>query len=204
MTMEEEKRRLRLRLAAVAATPGQSAAIARRVAAADWWAAAFGVGLYRSAKGEPATDGLLADALRRGARTAVPVAAGGGYRWGAVDAGTRWVRGRFGILEPSESATIAADELRVALVPGAAFDAQGGRLGRGGGHFDRLLSQFGGLLVGLCVEARRVEAVPMQAHDVRMDVVATEKRFWFAPTAAGKLDRLLGADVAYARKDRGR
>jgi 5-formyltetrahydrofolate cyclo-ligase len=44
----------------------------------------------------------------------------------------------------------------------------------------------------LCFENRLVEAVPMEPHDVRMDVVVTEKRMLFAPTAAAKLERLLG------------
>ena len=78
------------------------------------------------------------------------------------------------------------------VVPGVALDAQGGRLGHGRGHLDRLLAQSGALLVGLCFENRLVEAVPMEPHDVRMDVVATEKRMLYAPAAAAKLERLLG------------
>ena len=78
------------------------------------------------------------------------------------------------------------------VVPGVAFDAQGGRLGHGRGHFDRLLARSPALRVGLCSEARLVAAVPMEPHDVRMDVVATETRMIFAPTAAAKLEEMTG------------
>ena len=186
------KRPLRKEMGRGRVTAVASAAIQRRLAGEDWWAAAMCVGLYRSTPREPSTDGLLADLLARGARVAVPVAGRGGYRWGWVDAATRWRRGAHGVREPVGAPPGAAGDLRVGLVPGVAFDARGGRLGHGGGHFDRLLSQSTGLLVGLCVEDRLAEAVPMEPHDVRMDVVATEKRTIFAPTAAAKLERLTG------------
>lgn len=171
---------------------GASEAIQRRLLAQDWWAAAFQVGIYRSTTKEPSTEALLADLLARGAQVAVPLRRGGEYGWGWVDAHTRWERGPHGIWEPTEAVASLPDELRVIVVPGVAFDAQGGRLGHGQGHFDRLLAQSGAVLVGLCFENRLVEAVPMEPHDVRMDVVATENRMLFAPAAAAKLERLLG------------
>lgn len=186
------KQRLRERAQGRRAAQGASEAIQERLMAADWWAAAFEVGLYRSTPTEPATEALLADLLARGARVAVPVRRGAKYAWGRVDASTRWEKGAHGIWEPAAAAAAAAADLRVIVVPGVAFDAQGGRLGHGRGHFDRLLARSEALLVGLCFENRFVEAVPMEPHDVRMDVVATEKRMIFAPTAAAKLERLIG------------
>lgn len=172
--------------------PAMSAAIQRKVLEEDWWAAAFGVGLYRALPVEPATDWLLADALGRGARVAVPMARRKGYRWGTVEADTRWVKGPYGVLEPERGGRAAAGDLRVVAVPGLAFDRRGGRLGHGGGHYDRLLSQTRGLLVGLCVEDCLVEDIPMERHDVPVDVVVTEKRICFAPSAARKLEQLTG------------
>ena len=174
------------------APPGASEAIQRRLMAQDWWAAAFQAGLYRSTPAEPSTDALLADLLARGAQVAVPMRRGDAYGWGWVDCATRWKARAHGILEPETAAAAPAAELRVVVVPGLAFDAKGGRLGHGHGHFDRLLADTRALLVGLCFENRLLEAVPMEPHDVRMDVVATEKNLFFAPTAEAKLNRLLG------------
>ena len=186
------KRQLRERVHSRRASKGASEAIQERLMAEDWWAAAFRVGIYRSTPNEPATEALLADLLARGAQVAVPVCRGGNYAWGWVDASTIWEKAAHGIWEPTMAPAAMPEDLRLIVVPGVAFDAQGGRLGHGRGHFDRLLARSGALLVGLCFENRLVEADPMESHDVRMDAVATEKRMLFAPTAAAKLERLIG------------
>ena len=144
------KRRMREQMKPAPAPKGASEAIQRRIAAQDWWAAAFQVGIYRSTPIEPSTDVLLADLLSGGARVAVPVQRGQAYGWGWVDAETRWRKGAHGIREPMETPFASPDDLRVIVVPGLAFDMQGGRLGHGRGHFDRLLAQSRALLVGLC------------------------------------------------------
>ncbi len=169
-----------------------SEAIQRRLLEQDWWAVAFQVGIYRSTATEPSTNLLLEDLFARGAQVAVPVQQEKeGYAWGWVDFSTVWKTKAHGILEPTQSVPASAAELRVILVPGLAFDAKGGRLGHGKGYFDRLLAKTNALRIGLCFENHLVEAVPMESHDVRMDVVVTEKRFLFAPTAEAKLNELL-------------
>ncbi len=78
----------------------------------------------------------------------------------------------------ADGAGAPADPLRLelVLVPGLAFDACGGRLGRGGGHYDRLLPQLasGCLRVGVCFAGQLVPRVPCEAWDQRVDAVATE------------------------------
>ena len=186
------KQRIRAHLKGKPAPKEASEAIQRRLMAEDFWSSAFQVGLYRSAGTEPATEALLADLLARGAKVAVPVRRGEGYGWGWVDAETRWEKSAHGIPEPAHAQPANPADLRVIVVPGVAFDSRGGRLGHGKGHFDRLLAQSGAFFVGLCFENRLVAAIPMEPHDVRMDLVATEKQMLFAPTAAAKLERLIG------------
>ena len=186
------KNALREKLRRLPVPRGGSEAIQRRLLAQDWWTIAFQVGIYRSTPAEPSTEGLLKDLFARHAQVAVPVQKGKTYGWGWVDFSTVWKTKAHGILEPATSTPVSAAELRVILVPGLAFDAKGGRLGHGKGHFDRLLAQTNAFLIGLCFENHLVEAVPMEAHDVRMDAVVTEKRIIFAPAAEAKLGRLLG------------
>ena len=169
-----------------------SATIQERLITQEWWVAVFSAGLYRSLPQEPSTDALLSDLLARRARVAVPVRNGSGYRWGWVDATTEWQPGNHGILEPRRSPVANARELRVIVVPGMAFDIRGGRLGRGGGHYDRLLAQATGLRVGLCPERCLVAEVPLEPHDQKVDVVVTEKRIIYADSAAAKLEGLTG------------
>lgn len=167
-----------------------SEAIRRRIQAQEWWHVVFQAGIYRSTGREPSTDGLLADLWSKGYRAAVPCLRGIEYGWSWVEPETVWRRGAHGILEPAQIVPAFACDLRVVFAPGIAFDAFGGRLGHGGGHYDRLLADAGGLVVGLCPEDRLVERVPMERHDVRMDVVATEDRIIYAPAAEAKLERL--------------
>ena len=62
------------------------------------------------------------------------------------------------------------------LVPGLGFTERGERLGRGGGHYDRVLGQFLGLSVGLCFEQQLQSHLPREAHDQRVEMVVTDER----------------------------
>jgi 5-formyltetrahydrofolate cyclo-ligase len=85
----------------------------------------------------------------------------------------RLVRHRWGMLEPSADAPpVPPDEIDLALVPGVGFDQQGGRLGFGGGYYDRLLPQLSCLKVGIAHLASCVPLVPCDAHDCCMDWLA--------------------------------
>jgi 5-formyltetrahydrofolate cyclo-ligase len=67
--------------------------------------------------------------------------------------------------------------VELALIPGIAFDRRGGRVGFGGGYFDRLLPQMPkAFRLGLAFSAQ-VSAVPLphESHDIRMHAVITEK-----------------------------
>lgn len=86
---------------------------------------------------------------------------------------------RFGLKEPRAGARVVAkDMLDLVIVPGLAFDAEGGRLGRGAGFYDRFLGSLGprAVKVGVAYEAQVFPSVPTEPQDVRLDVVVTESR----------------------------
>jgi 5-formyltetrahydrofolate cyclo-ligase len=62
------------------------------------------------------------------------------------------------------------------MVPGVAFDQEGGRTGHGKGYYDKLLEHArpDTPLVALAFECQMFEGIPMQAHDIYMDKVITE------------------------------
>lgn len=68
---------------------------------------------------------------------------------------------------------------RFMLVPLAAFDRRGGRIGYGKGYYDeaiaRLAAQGALTTVGIAFSVQEVDAVPMQAHDRRLDWILTER-----------------------------
>ncbi len=78
-------------------------------------------------------------------------------------------KGAYSILEPKESCPlIAPSEVDIFLVPGTAFDRQNTRLGFGGGHFDRLLHQVRGHLVGVAYSFQVMDKLPSEPHDIPM------------------------------------
>ena len=82
--------------------------------------------------------------------------------------------GAFGIREPSPTlAPVATDRIDAFLCPGLAFDAHGGRLGRGRGYYDRVLAgaRPDALKIGVCFARQIVPDTFPQPHDVRMDKV---------------------------------
>lgn len=96
------------------------------------------------------------------------------------------VPGMWGILEPpiqrwgEQGKEIAPEQLDCIMVPGVAFDRNGGRLGNGAGYYDRLLTSVrtDAVLIGVCFESQLVDQVVMEAHDVAMDFVITEKTLY--------------------------
>jgi 5-formyltetrahydrofolate cyclo-ligase len=86
------------------------------------------------------------------------------------------VRGPLGILEPSPAAAEIVPD--VVLVPLAAFDRAGHRIGYGAGHYDRTLAQLRKsrtiVAIGLAFAAQEVKTVPALAHDAALDYVLTE------------------------------
>lgn len=86
--------------------------------------------------------------------------------------------GAFGVLEPIRHEPIEMHQLDVVIVPGLAFSVSGGRLGRGAGFFDRFLVQRRQttLVAGLCFEEQVVAEVPIEPHDVLVQIIFTSER----------------------------
>lgn len=85
--------------------------------------------------------------------------------------------GPFGLLQPAASA--ASVRPAVLFVPLLGFTEEGGRLGQGGGHYDRWLADNPGTFaVGLAWDCQRVDALPEEAHDQPLDAIVTPTRLY--------------------------
>ena len=84
--------------------------------------------------------------------------------------------GYWGISEPPGDECLAPVLLDFILVPAAAFDRMGNRLGRGAGYYDRLLSTpgLGAVKCGAAFECQVLDSVPHEQHDVPVDLIVTE------------------------------
>ena len=82
------------------------------------------------------------------------------------------------IVEIREKQRISPDIIDIIFLPGSVFDELGGRMGYGGGYYDRFVSNKApqALRVGLAYDLQIVKRAPLQAHDELLDFIVTEKR----------------------------
>ncbi len=110
----------------------------------------------------------------RGNRVALPITPrrGEGLTFAAWRPGDVLIAERFGTMRPVGE-PLVPDML---LIPLLAFDARGGRLGYGGGFYDRTLAALPDRFrLGCAFAAQQVDAVPIGPYDIRLDAVATER-----------------------------
>lgn len=134
--------------------------------------------VYLSFRREVDTEGLI-DALRPSHRLAAPrLEANGETMQARLLADQPLVRAAFGMLEPPASAPVVEPaSIDAVLVPGLAFDANGFRLGYGGGYYDGFLPRCPqALRIGLAFEAQLVDSVDPHAWDEPLHHIVTERR----------------------------
>jgi 5-formyltetrahydrofolate cyclo-ligase len=138
------------------------------------------VSCYLALPEEMPTAGIIGDLHARGIAVGVPAWDAGRrrYRLAALPPGADVVKGPMRVPEPAVKEWLPMTRFDCLLVPGVAFDERGGRLGFGGGHFDRLLSERRRDVpcVGLAFDFQIVDEVPLEEQDVVMDFVVTPSR----------------------------
>lgn len=141
------------------------------------------LGLYLALPREVATDRIIASARQRGQNLALPAwrKVEGIYGMARWEADAPLSQGHYGIQEPAQTEWIAMNDIDVMIVTCLAFDANGWRLGHGGGHFDRLLAGHPGLKLCLAFECQKMLAAPCEEHDVPVNLVVTERSVYRAP-----------------------
>lgn len=171
-----------------AARKRDSAIIRQRILRHPVWQDARTVLVYVSYGAEVDTRQILVEALQQKKRLIVPCLSmeGSMTLLSELHQLSDLAPGFFkNVLEPPPAVRKIVDpiEVEVALVPGIAFDRQGGRLGQGGGHFDRILpSMSHGVRWGLAFSAQiHPKPLPLEAHDMPMNVIVTEESFLEIP-----------------------
>jgi 5-formyltetrahydrofolate cyclo-ligase len=138
---------------------------------------------YISFGREAGTRQLLNELLLLGKTVIAPCAdpAADPYRWFHIlrpDDPLLRLKGEEPDSTPDISDAVDLPRVDVFLVPGLVWDAQGYRVGYGGGFFDRLLGKSGphSVKMGLAFELQLVDKVPRDSWDVPVDVIVTEQR----------------------------
>ena len=157
-----------------------SACVAGKVLKLEEFIRASSVGCYMALPHEVQMYRVIETCWAQGKRVGVPV-----YERNRKEYGFAWYQqgdatgfGPEKIPQPLTIRPMAVSELDFVVVPAVAFDPEGRRLGHGGGYYDRLLKEYPGFKVGVAFEFQMVEAVPLESHDVGVDLVITEKRIY--------------------------
>ena len=152
-----------------------SAEICRRIEALPEWAGARTVALYAAQASEPDLAALL-DAPGRS--YCFPRISGDGLEFHRCNSMDLLLPGPWQLLEPDprRCPVVPALEIDLLCIPGLAFTRAGGRLGRGGGYYDRFLGRVRpeAAALGICFHAQLVPAMPLEIHDREMSRVVTE------------------------------
>lgn len=128
--------------------------------------------------------------LERGWTLFFPRFEGSGFAFRKAPGMDALVPGRYGLLEPTgDQEKLSIADVDIALLPGLAFDAAGGRIGRGNGGYDRWLRELRtenpeAKAWGIAFDCQMVAVVPREAHDLPMDIVVTPRGI-IDPSAPG-------------------
>ncbi|SFM76107.1 5-formyltetrahydrofolate cyclo-ligase [Halopseudomonas yangmingensis] len=195
MTDSRQSLRRKLREARRALTPRQqrdaSRALERLLGGSMLFLRSRHIAFYLANDGEIDPQRLLQKARRQGKHCYLPVVAGWPRRrmqFQRLTADTRWHTNRFGIREPvaNPRQQVALWRLQLLLMPLVGFDAQGNRLGMGGGFYDRALAWRrlrrnwpGPQLVGLAHHCQQVDRLPIADWDIPADLIASDRQLLF-------------------------
>lgn len=138
------------------------------------------IALYSPVQNEVSTAALSLAALKQRKAVFYPRVEGEGLVFCRVLSAAELTLGAFGVKEPAAGVGVVGAEMDLIVVPGAAFDLRGQRLGYGRGFYDRCLAQTAAdnLSLGLCFELQLVEKLPAAEHDMAVDFLATEARLF--------------------------
>lgn len=136
---------------------------------------------FASFRSEVDTFGMIGRALGEGRRVVLPRVEGRLLGLYEIRSVAELVPGYMKIPEPSaltDDRKKNINDVDAIIIPGAAFDENGNRIGYGGGFYDRLLStlQRKVPVMAVCYEDQIVPAVPAEPHDIRIYTIITDKR----------------------------
>lgn len=155
----------------------RSAEIEERLFGQPEFRSAAVIMFFASFQSEVETHHMIRRALAEGKRVVLPRVKGKELELLEIENYDRdVVPGAWGIPEPERGRPVELREIGLIVMPGAAFDVRGNRIGYGGGFYDKLLQQYAGRTVALAFELQMVPDIPAAAHDIPVHAIITEKR----------------------------
>ncbi|MEJ6541514.1 MAG: 5-formyltetrahydrofolate cyclo-ligase [Halioglobus sp.] len=140
------------------------------------WASAQRIALYLATDGEIDTRALETTARGLAKEIFLPLITDSRLCFAQWHEEVLLSSNQYNIAEPpADAVRCPASDLDIIFLPTVGWDGHGGRLGMGGGFYDRTLSGISGpLLVGLAHENQHVDEIPLENWDIALDYVATD------------------------------
>ncbi|MCO4786713.1 MAG: 5-formyltetrahydrofolate cyclo-ligase [Marinomonas atlantica] len=137
------------------------------------------VALYLTNDGEVSPSSICDWCWNNQINVYLPVLDGKALLFARYDEHSQWQTNSFGILEPVDLTPATGAEMDIVLMPLVGFDAQGGRLGMGGGFYDRTFENKAERthLIGLAHDCQEVEQLPIESWDVPLSGILTPSRY---------------------------
>lgn len=176
MSTKQEMRKM-IRLRKQQHTADESSVIIARLKANPRFSQAQTLLLYSALPDEVQTQSLLDELTVQGKTVLLPkVVSSEDMELRRYTGKADLQPGAYGIMEPIGSLFTDYASIDVAVVPGMAFDAQGHRLGRGKGYYDRFLAKIPDVYkIGLCFSWQIVDEVPSEPNDIMMDEIIVQQ-----------------------------
>lgn len=106
-------------------------------------------------------------------RIVLPKVSGNNMEFLEFKPGCGMEEGELRVLSPKGGEEVNPEEIDLIIVPGVAFDAEGKRLGRGKGYYDEFIKRTNAFTIGVCMSHQKIEEVPCEAHDKKVDMLIT-------------------------------
>ena len=156
----------------------QSRALSEDVLSLDVFKNADTILLFSSTRNEPDLCFLAKESLTRGISVAYPISLTDSYTitFRCISSLDDLKKGAYGILEPDiDAPTPVLTSRSLCIVPALAYDKKGTRLGYGKGYYDKFLSNFPGISVGIAMDSFLCHRLPKDPHDVPLDILITKE-----------------------------
>lgn len=124
--------------------------------------------------------------LQEGVSLAFPKTSGDAMEFYQVSSMADFAVGAYHIMEPLACCMAEGFDEACCLVPGSVFDRKGGRFGYGKGYYDRYFSLHNRMRrIGVAYESQVEDEIPTECHDVKMQMLVTERTMYFFTSEGG-------------------
>ncbi len=161
--------------------------ICKRVIKQPTYEAAKNLVLYMPINNEVCLDILMTDGFSRGKSIWLPRVIDKQMDFFSYTEATKLLTGAYNIKEPDSDIILTPDENTLIIMPGAAFSEDMGRIGYGGGYYDKYLSKHTCCkTIAVGYNFQILPMVPMEEQDVKPDIIITDQSIFYKESKGEK------------------